>query len=163
MKIRPEVAGDHEDIYALTKTAFEPMVFSDGTEAERVNTLRADNDLHLSLVAEDDGKIVGHIAFSPVFLSDPSIGWFGLGPVSVWPDRQKSGIGSRLINEGLGILQKRNASGCVLIGDPNYYSRFGFVADGRISYRDLPTEVVQWLAFSDAKPGGVVKFSPGLE
>jgi len=163
MEIRPESPDDRETIYALTKTAFDPMPFSDGTEADCINKLRADGDLRWSLVAIDQGKLVGHIAFSPVFLTDSPNEWFGLGPVSVWPDFQKTGIGSKLVNTGLEVLKQSNVPGCVLIGDPGYYKRFGFVGDGRISYRDLPNEVVQWLAFGHKKPSGTVTFSPGLE
>ncbi len=163
MDIRPERPPDHDMIYALTKTAFAPMPYSNGEEAECVNKLRADNDLSLSLVADDGGDIVGHIAFSPVTLSTPLEGWFGLGPVSVKPGRQRSGIGGILINTGLDILRQRGAGGCALIGDPNYYKRFGFIGDGRLTYRNLPDGVVQWLSFSDVKPRGVLTFSPGLE
>lgn len=139
------------------------MPFSEGDEADAVDKLRRDGDLTLSLVAEDKGAVVGHIAFSPVTAGEGSFDWYGLGPVSVWPERQKGGVGTALITTGLTALQELSAQGCVLIGDPVYYFRFGFVGDGRLSYRDLRKEYVQWLAFGDAKPSGVLKFSPGLE
>ena len=163
MDIRYEQPGDYEAIYALNKRAFEPMAFSDGSEADRVDKLRADGDLKHSLVAPERDRIVGHIAFSPVFISQTPHGWFALGPVCVSPEFQKTGIGSALINKGLDILKKQNAPGCVLIGNPVYYSRFGFVGDGRLSYRQLADEYVQWLAFHDVKPAGQLKFSLGLE
>lgn len=163
MKIRPETPSDHETICHLTKAAFEPMPFSDGTEADSLNSLRGDGDLTLSLVAADDASLVGHIAFSPVFIDGHRDGWFGLGPVSVWPRLQRKGIGSALVNEGLGRLRQIKADGCILIGDPGYYSRFGFQSDGGLVYRDLPSRLVQWLAFGDRKPSGVLRFSPGLE
>jgi putative acetyltransferase len=163
MQIRPETPDDFDTIDALTTAAFADMPYSDGSEAECIKRLRSDGDLTLSLVAIENGKIVGHAAFSPVTLSDGSSGWMGLGPISVWPDQQKTGVGSRLINEGLKQIQQNGAPGCVLVGDPNYYSKFGFVADGRISYRDLPSEYVQWIAFGDEKPSGVVIYSSGLE
>lgn len=163
MKIRPETPDDHADIYRLTETAFEPMPFSQGDEADCIEKLRADGDLTLSLVAIEDDRLVGHVAFSPVAIGEMEPGWFGLGPVAVWPDLQKNGIGGALIREGLDRLRAMGVPGCVLIGDPNYYVRFGFAGDGRISYRDLPTPVVQWLAFSDLKPAGEVTYSPGLE
>jgi len=144
MEIRPETPKDYECIYALTNVAFEFMPYSDGTEAECINKLRADGDLKLSLVAVEQGNIVGHIAFSPAFIAGISKGWFGLGPVSE-------------------TLKKRKASGCVLIGNPNYYGRFGFVGDGCISYRGLSDEIVQWMSFDGMTPKGIVKFSPGLE
>lgn len=163
MDIRPETSEDCEAIHALTEIAFDPMPFSDGTEAACIEKLRADGDLKLSLVAIESGRLVGHVAFSPVHISDTADGWFGLGPVSVSPELQKAGIGSALINEGLGRLRAAAAQGCVLIGDPRYYKKFGFVGDGRLSYRELPGDVVQWLAFGAAKPSGTLRFSPGLE
>lgn len=139
------------------------MPFSQGDEADCIDKLRSDGDLTLSLVAMVDGELVGHIAFSPVFLNDEFARWYGLGPVSVAPARQRHGIGTALVNEGLSKLKGRNALGCVLIGDPNYYSRFGFVGDGQLTYRDLAPQLIQWLAFHDQKPAGTLRFSPGLE
>ena len=163
MEIRPEAQSDYDTIHALTKTAFAPMAFSDGTEADCIDKLRADGDLVISLVAIDGSKLVGHVAFSPVYIDEASSGWFALGPVSVWPEFQKTGIGSALINEGLAQLKQRSVPGCVLIGDPKYYCRFGFIGDGRLSYRELPKEFVQWISFGDVRPRGALRFSPGLE
>ncbi len=163
MDIRAETPGDIETIYALTKAAFEPMPYSDGTEQDCVNKLRADGDLELSLVAIDQGRLVGHVAFSPVSITGAPQRWLGLGPVSVWPELQKTGIGSSLIKTGLEMLKSDGVAGCVLIGDPNYYRRFGFLGDGSLSYRDLADDVVQWLSFDGTRPKGVLTFSPGLE
>lgn len=163
INIRPETPADIDAIYALTKAAFDPMPYSDGNEAECVDKLRADGDLHISLVAVEIDKIVGHIAFSPVTISETEGVWYGLGPVSAEPSRQKSGIGSALIKTGLQLLKERDVAGCVLIGNPDYYHRFGFVGDGRITYRDLETKYVQWISFNGSEPSGVVMYSPGLE
>jgi putative acetyltransferase len=163
MDIRPEHPKDLDVITRLTKAAFEPMPFSEGNEAEALAKLREDGDLTLSLVAIEGEDILGHIAFSPVYLDDVFSGWYGLGPVSVWPHVQRNGIGGELIRYGLVELQGKGAHGCVLIGDPRYYQRFGFVGDGSVSYRDLPKEVVQWLTFSSGRPSGLLRFSPGLE
>ena len=163
MRIAPEEPKDQETIYRLTKAAFDPMSFSDGTEADCLNRLRQDGDLVLSLVAFDGEALVGHIAFSPVFFDGVHRGWFGLGPVSVWPERQNQGIGSALIGTGLNALRHRGARGCALIGDPAYYSRFGFVGDGRLTYRDLPGSHVKWLTFGADRPSGALLFSSGLE
>jgi len=163
MIIRSEKPGDEDRIYEVTKAAFATMPFSDGTEQDRVNKLRADGDLTLSLVAEIDEIIMGHIAFSPVFFDAVYNSWYGLGPVSASPERQKQGIGKALIEAGLDELKSLGAKGCVLIGDPGYYHRFGFVADGRISYRDLPSEYVQWRSLGSEKPSGILTYSPGLE
>ncbi|MEM5515943.1 N-acetyltransferase [Henriciella sp. AS95] len=163
MDIRAESAGDRDAIYHLTEIAFAPMPFSAGNEADCINRLRADGDLTLSLVAVEAGELVGHIAFSPVKLNGLADNWYGLGPVSALPGRQRTGIGSALIEHGLDQIRALGAHGCILIGDPAYYSRFGFRADGRVTYRDLPSELVQWLAFGSQTPSGVLTFSPGLE
>ena len=163
MEIRPENPSDYAAIDRITRSAFAPMPFSEGTEAECIGKLRRDGDLTLSLVAIKDAAVAGHIAFSPVLINESFDGWYGLGPVSVSPQSQRTGIGIALINEGLARLKQMDAQGCALIGDPAYYSRFGFVGDGRLSYRNLPAGIVQWLAFNDTKPSGVLRYSPGLE
>lgn len=161
--IRPEKPGDEQAIHDLTVAAFETMPYSNGSEAPIVAGLREDGDLAVSLVAVDGAGIVGHIAFSPVEIGAASEGWYGLGPVSVRPDRQREGIGSALINEGLSILRARGAKGCALVGDPGYYRRFGFRSDGRLSYGELPSHYVQWLPFADEVAAGSVRFSPAFE
>lgn len=163
MDIRPETPGDYDTIFRLTQKAFEPMPFSEGKEAQCVKRLREDGDLTLSFVASEDTELVGHIAFSPVFLDEIGNGWYALGPVSVWPHLQGRGIGKALVDHGLMKLKEMEANGCILIGDPKYYSRFGFVGDGRIAYRNLPKEIVQWISFNGDQPSGILKYSPGLE
>lgn len=100
MIIRKETVADIEAITEVTIAAFENHPISNQAEQFIVHALRAADVLTLSLVAEIDGRVVGHIAFSPVFISDGSSDWYGLGPVSVLPERQKQGIGKALINEG---------------------------------------------------------------
>jgi putative acetyltransferase len=161
--IRPEHPGEEQIINDLTVAAFAPMSYSDGSEAPIIAGLRKDGDLTISLVAVEGSDVVGHIAFSPVTIGTDNNGWYGLGPVSVWPDRQRKGIGSTLINEGLSILKARGAKGCALIGDPNYYRRFGFQSDGSLSYRELPAQYVQSLSFGDKIAFGQLRFSPAFE
>jgi putative acetyltransferase len=91
------------------------------TEQFIVNALRAADALTISLVAEVGTRVVDHIAFSPVTISDRSHNWYGLGPVSVLPEFQKQGIGKSIIHEGLSLLQALGAKSCVLVGDPEYY------------------------------------------
>jgi putative acetyltransferase len=160
--IRPEAQDDEAAIYALTEAAFKEMEHADGDEQDLVNRLRADGDLTLSLVAEDDAVIVGHIAFSPVSISDGSKDWYGLGPVSVLPARQGEGIGSKLVNAGLDQLRQLGARGCVLLGDPAYYRRFGFRHDPRLQYPGPPAEYFQCLVLEGAMPTGTVSYSPGF-
>ena len=118
MQLRPERPGDEDAIHDLTAIAFEPMPFSDGSEAPIIRALRDSGDLTLSIVAEDDGEVVGHVAFSPVTVDGEDRGWYGLGPVAVRPDRQREGIGRSLVEAGLERLRTRGARGCALIGNP---------------------------------------------
>ncbi|MGL5010052.1 MAG: GNAT family N-acetyltransferase, partial [Paracoccaceae bacterium] len=97
LHIRDERPTDHRAIHDLTAAAFAPMAFSDGTEPAIIAALRADGDLVLSLVAEDAGFIIGHVAFSPVTVAGVHGGWFGLGPIAVRPGWQRRGVGGALI------------------------------------------------------------------
>jgi putative acetyltransferase len=80
----------------------------------------------VSLVAEVDDRVVGHIAFSPVTISDDTANWYGLGPISVLPEPQRQGIGKALMVEGLTRLKNLEAGGGCLVGHPEYYRKFGF-------------------------------------
>lgn len=160
--VRAERPGDADGIREVTATAFAGMAFSDGSEPRIVDRLRADGDLSLSLVAEAAGTIVGHVAFSPVAIEGGEGGWFGLGPVSVRPDRQGQGLGGRLIEAGLAELRERGARGVVLVGDPRYYARFGFERDPRLAYPHPGGEHLQRLVLSGPGTGGVVRYSPAF-
>ena len=109
MIIRKETALDIEAITRVTIAAFKTLPISNQTEQFIIKALRTAGALTLSLVAEIDGRIIGHIAFSPVTISDGATGWYGLGPVSVLPEYQKQGIGKSLINEGLSLLKGRRS------------------------------------------------------
>ena len=160
MEIRSEQPEDRNEIHKLTTDAFAPMSYSDCTESTIIDNLRAAGDLTISLVAIKSDVLVGHVACSPVSIGEFTQTWYGLGPVSVRPDLQRTGIGSALIIEGLRNLEGRGADGCALIGDPNYYRRFGFVSDGSIQYQNLPDEHVQWKSFGERRPEGLLVFSP---
>ena len=162
MILRPEREGDIDAIRMLTETAFRTAPHADGTEHLIIDRLRAAGVLTLSLVAEADGTIVGHVAFSPVSLSDGSRGWYGLGPISVDPSRQGEGIGGKLIGEGLERLKALGATGCVLLGDPAYYSRFGFKPDPRLTLDGVPPEYFMRVAFSPVYGAGSVSYHPGF-
>ncbi|MFI0848798.1 GNAT family N-acetyltransferase [Mesorhizobium sp. IMUNJ 23232] len=159
MLIRPETAADADAIHDLTLIVFGPMPFSDGTEADIIRRLRAAGDLTISLVAEEEGETLGHVAFSPVTIDGLHDGWFGLGPISVRLERQRQGIGKALIAQGLDLLKERGAKGCVLIGDPEVYSRAGFVSDGLLRYKDLDRRYVQSLVLRDIAPSGALEFA----
>ena len=117
----------------------------------------------ISLVAEINEKIVGHIAFSPVEISDGTSGWYGLGPVSVLPDYQKQGIGKALINEGLTLLKNIKAQGCALVGPPDYYKKFGFKNYSQMIHEGIPQEVFLILPFNEEIPKGFVNFHEGFK
>ncbi len=158
MIIRKEIQSDVGAISDITKSAFEHHPYSNNTEQFIINALRAANALTISLVAEVDGKLVGHIAFSPVTFSDGSENWYGLGPISVEPDYQKQGVGTKLVNEGLHLLKDLGAEGCVLVGNPNYYERFGFRSPNGLKHEGVPQENFLALSFCNRIPAGVVQF-----
>ncbi len=162
MIIRKEMISDLEAITEVTIAAFKTLPISNHTEQFIINALRAANALTISLVAEINGKVVGHIAFSPVTISDGSIGWYGLGPISVLPEYQKQGIGQSLINEGLSILKDLGGQGCALVGDPNYYKRFGFRNYPELIHEGVPQEVFFALPFTENVPQGIVIFHDGF-
>lgn len=163
MQIRFEKTEDADAIHELTWVAFEPMPFSNNTEARIVRDLRASGDLTLSLVAEEGGEIIGHVAFSPITVGDIAHGWYGLGPISVKPGRQRQGIGRALILRGLDLLRERGAAGCALIGNPAVYRGVGFESDGKLTYGDLDTRYVQRIVFRGLPPTGALKFSPAFD
>ena len=156
--LRPERDGDAAAIRALITAAFLGAEHSSGTEGTIVDALRASDMLTVSLVAEEHGVIVGHVAYSPVTIDDVDMGWFGLGPVAVSPDHQRQGIGARLIEAGLAQLRDTGAQGCVVLGDPAYYARFGFESDPALAYPGVPAEYFQRLVLAGAAPTGEVAY-----
>jgi putative acetyltransferase len=158
MIIRTETPADVGAITAVTVAAFRNQPFSHQTEHFIVHALRAANVLTISLVAEVDGQVVGHVAFSPVAVSDGTKSWYGLGPVSVLPEHQRQGIGSALINEGLFSLRALDARGCALVGDPRYYERFEFRNSPGLVYEGVPQAFFLILPFGGEIPRGIVVF-----
>ena len=156
--IRHETAADIAVIEEVTIAAFRTLAISNHTEQFIINALRNANALTISLVAEVDGRVVGHIAFSPVTISDGSPNWYGLGPVSVLPEYQKQGIGKSLVNEGLSLLKAMGGKGCALVGDPAYYQRFGFRNIPDLTHEGVPQEVFLALPFDKRIPQGTVVF-----
>ncbi len=162
MKIRDETEADIEAVTEITKLAFENHPFSRNTEQFIIHALRGANALTVSLVAENDGTVVGHIAFSAVTFTDGSENWYGLGPISVRPAYQKQGIGSSLVNEGLRLLKDADAEGCVVVGDPNYYERFGFKSPDGLEHEGVGQENFLALPFGGQIPQGLVEFHPAF-
>lgn len=156
--IRDEETGDVEAISEVTRLAFETMEISNHTEQFIVEELRSASALTVSLVAEVNGAVVGHIAFSPVSISDGTQGWYGLGPVSVHPGFQRKGIGKALIRKGLLRLKELGARGCCLVGHPGYYPQFGFKNVDELVFEGVPKEAFFALSFDGNIPHGEVLF-----
>lgn len=158
VKIRRETPADLPMIEAVTASAFLNAPHTRHTEQHIVNALRRDGKLAISLVAEADGDIIGHVAISPVSISDGTLRWFGLGPVSVLPQHQRRGVGSQLMREALRVLRENGASGCVVLGEPEYYGRFGFRADRNLLLPGVPPEYFQATSFDSSQPRGTVTY-----
>ena len=160
--IRPEEPRDHAAIGVVTQAAFADAPHSDGSEVRIIERLRADGDLALSLVAEDCDRIVGHVAISPVEISDGSVGWYGLGPIAVLPSLQRQKIGSRLMQRAIADMRMQGARGLVLLGDPAYYARFGFEHDPALRYPGPPPKYFQRLVVAGDAPSGDVCYAPAF-
>lgn len=161
--IRPETSTDIKAITEVTVAAFESLEVSNHTEQFIIEALRAAKALSVSLVAELDGRVVGHIAFSPVSVSDGTKNWYGLGPVSVLPQYQNIGIGKVLIQEGLSLLKEQGASGCCLVGHPEYYKKVGFHNVTGLGLEGVPQELFFALSFNGDYPQGKVTFHEGFK
>ncbi|MEJ3589341.1 MULTISPECIES: GNAT family N-acetyltransferase [Pseudomonas] len=163
MTISKERPQDIEAISRLTEAAFRNEEYSSHTEHFIVNALRRTGQLSISLVAAEHDEILGHVAISPVSISSGVTGWYGLGPISVRPDRQGKGIGSALMKAALQQLRQQGAAGCVVLGDPAYYGRFGFKAHPGLELPDVPPEYFQALSFTGELPVGVVKYAAAFD
>jgi putative acetyltransferase len=161
--LRVESTADIGAIGTLTEAAFRDKEFSQQTEQHIVTALREAGALTISLVADRSGEVIGHIAFSPVTISDGTQGWFCLGPVSVVPEYQGQGVGSALIREGLARLRQLGAGGCVLIGHPTYYPRFGFGHHEGLTHDGVPPEVFFCMSFDGTWPHGTVTEHPAFQ
>ena len=165
MNIRNERNMDQTAIAAVQLAAFTghpqhaPGV--EPTEHRIVERLRADGALALSLVAEDDGVVIGHIALSPADGGGPT-GWYLLGPVGVLPERQRTGIGSALVREALERMRGMGAAGVVLVGDPAYYVHFGFGPALPLTYPGVLDRYVMALPFAKPIPVGEIKAHPAF-
>ena len=156
--IRPETPADCATIARLTAAAFRHAPHSSHTEQFIVDALRRAGQLSVSLVAQNGDEIVGHVAVSPVSISSGATGWYGLGPISVLPARQGRGIGSRLMESALAELRRLGAAGCVVLGDPAYYRRFGFAARPALVLPGVPPEYFQAMSFEGSRPVGRVGY-----
>lgn len=156
--IRGERPEDVEEIATLTRAAFAEVAYSQHNEADIVDALRADGALVLSLVAEDARGLAGHVAFSPVHIDGADHGWLGLGPLSVRPAAQRRGIGTALVEAAVDALRRRGTAGCVVLGDPAYYARFGFRHCPQLVLPGVPAEYFQALPLQGDLPEGDVRY-----
>ncbi len=162
ISIREERAADVDSISRLTEAAFQSARHSSHTEHFIVNALRRSHQLTVSLVAVDGDAIVGHIAISPVTISSGATGWYGLGPLSVLPSRQGQGVGSRLTEAALAELRRVGGVGCVVLGDPGYYGRFGFMAHRGLELPGASPEYFLVMSFGPGLPTGRVRYHDGF-
>jgi len=157
--IRPEQPEDIGAIEEVTIAAFAGKPYADGTEHLIITRLRTAGALTLSLVAEIEGRVAGHVAFSEVTINGSTAGWYGLGPISVLPRYQKQGIGSALIRAGLDQIRAIGGKGCVLEGSPEYYRRFGFKSYLNLVYEKAPApQYFTAHPFTADVPAGRVEF-----
>lgn len=162
ISIRPETSEDIEAIDTVTVEAFLNAPHTEHTEQYIVKGLRDSAALTISLVADLNNEVIGHIAISPISVSDGSQQWYGLGPISVTPKYQGSGVGTELMHAALTKLKSLGASGCVLLGDPAYYNRFGFKPEAGLVLPDVPPEYFQALSFGKPIPQGSVFYHPAF-
>lgn len=163
LNVRPERSTDYSQIEALTLLAFQDKPYASGTEQYLAEKLRAKQALTLSLVVEKSNVIVGHIAVSPVKINDKLDACFGIGPLAVLPEVQGLGYGTQLLLDALEYLKSIDAKCCVLVGDPNFYSRVGFTVEKQLFYRDAPAEYFQSVWFCEERATGEVAFHDAFE
>jgi putative acetyltransferase len=160
--IRPEQSADIPAVRAVHEAAF-----ATATEANLVEKLRGNGKAAVSLVAEnkEDGRIVGHIVFSPVTFDPPvAVVAFGLAPMAVMPGHEKHGVGRRLVQNGLAECHSRGACLVVVLGDPGYYGRFGFERASRHGLRNEFGVEESFMVFmldshAHPPPGTIVKYA----
>ncbi|MCA9500704.1 MAG: N-acetyltransferase [Nitrospira sp.] len=161
--IRRELQSDVAAIDALIVSAFLHAPHTSHTEQLIVKALREAKQLSVSLVAENKGDLVGQVAVSPVSISDGTEHWYGLGPISVAPEWQRQGVGSALMGQALTELKKLDAAGCVVLGEPQYYGRFGFKSDPELVLPGVPPEYFQALSFTARVPVGSVAYHEAFD
>lgn len=156
--IRYEQTQDAAEISQLITAAFKSAQFSNHNEQDIVDALRQHNALTVGLVALNQGKLVGFVAMSPVKISDGTQDWYGLGPVAVLPEYQNQGIGASLINSALSEIKFKGAAGCVVLGEPDYYQRFGFKVTNQLELSNVPPSYFQAISFGAKTASGQVSY-----
>jgi putative acetyltransferase len=161
--IRGQEWAEHRRVSRVIAKAFAGAPHSDGTEAAIYERLFSCLETEASYVAVTRfRRIVGHVVFSEVKIDGRDCRWCGLGPLSVLPRWQRRGIGSALVEEGLAALRRLRWEGCVVLGDPTFYGRFGFEHDPDLVYPGPPAEYFQRIVFNGPAPKGVVSYNPAF-
>lgn len=166
LRIRPEEPQDYEIVYKINRRAFDSL-----DEAEIVKKVRHHSGPIISLVAEIDSQIVGHIMFSPVKIIGERCEWqaMGLGPVAVLPELQRKGIGTALIDAGLKACRQMKQSIVFLVGHPDYYPRFGFKLACKQGFQYKSAQFDPYFFVLELRPGaltgksGYVQFLPAFD
>jgi putative acetyltransferase len=160
--IRNEKPGDEPAIRAVIAEAFKPVPYSRQTEVAIYDALRTAGAMTVALVAEEDGAVVGHIVLSHVTIGGAFGDWLGAGPVAVRPDRQGRGIGRALVEAALERARRLGAPGCVLVGDPAFYGRFGFATREGLVHDGVPDPFVLAVSLGAPVPKGTIRFHPAF-
>lgn len=158
-----EAPGDVAAIHAVTEAAFREHPHSRQTEARVVDALRRTGGLSLSLVAHLNGPVVGHVAFAPVTIEGGAPGWYSLGPLSVAPEAQGAGVGTALVWQGLRTMRQQGAAGCVVLGEPAYFGRFGFRSTPALRMEGAPPGCFLVRPFVRVIPLGTLRFHEAFD
>lgn len=157
LQIRDETQGDEDSIHDVVERTFRHASHTDHNEPFIVEALRRSGALFVSLVAEVDGVVVGHVAVSAVHIPGGAY-WYALGPMAVHPDHQRQGIGAQLVDCALADLAAIGASGCVVRGAPDYYGRLGFEVVNGLTCPGAPSTSFQALSLGEPFPEGEVTY-----
>lgn len=162
IELRAESTEDVSVIHEVVTAAFLQAAHTGHNEQYIVKALRNDNALALSIVAAREGTVIGYVALSPVAIADGTAAWYGLGPIAVVPHEQGKGVGALLMDYAISQLKKINANGCVLLGNPKYYSRFGFRVKEGLVLEGVPAEYFQARLLNGDWPKGQVMYHPAF-
>lgn len=161
--IRKESVADIDQINVIHRKAFLHHWFSRGNEDLIINTMRHENGITLSLVAEYKNMLIGNVIFSLLIVEGHLSRWNLLGPLAVLPEFQRQGIGSMLVHYGISLLKSMLYDGCVLFGDPLYYYKFGFTRANTVWHENIPQEFILEQSFSQKQVHGLIRFHQAFD
>lgn len=161
--LRLEQAGDADAIRGVIEMAFLDQPHSRQTEARVVDRLRAEQALSLSLVALRPEGVVGYVACAGIGITGGACGWHCIGPVAVRPDQQGGGVGTALVWHALRTLRAQQAAGCVALGEPAYFGRFGFRSTPALRMERAPYGCFLVRPFERVIPMGTVQYHEAFD